>query len=362
MSERVIVAGLIVVLAVLVGIGLWQTSADRERPHAALVRRPVGVMGTECTLAALVTAEGQVAARKALAEAEAALRAVEARMSNWLTDSELSRFNAAPAGEQITLSTETMQVLAAARAAVEETRGAFDVTCRPLIELWARAGKEQRMPTGEALAAARAQSHWDLLELLPGAVRKRSAGVAVDLGGIAKGYGIDLALDALRRGGVGGALVDVGGDLACYVPEGRGHVWPVEIRNPFGNGMLGRLKLESGAVCTSGNYARFIEIAGKRYSHIVDPRTGWPADLVPSVTVFASRAMTADVWATALSVLGIEGLPLLPEAVEALLVFGSPAQYEMRCTAGFPRFAEPPLRDRLVVWNSALRYPATRAE
>jgi len=106
------------------------------------------------------------------------------------------------------------------------------------------------------------------------------------------------------------------------------------IKDPFAQGNLGAIRLREGAACTSGNYARFVVIDGKRYSHILDPRSGRPAEAVPSAVVVAPTAMGADIWATALSVLGQDGLDRLPQGVEALVILGSEEDRQFICTPG----------------------------
>ena len=127
----------------------------------------------------------------------------------------------------------------------------------------------------------------------------------------------------------------------------RGH-WTVDVRNPFDReAVFARISLAAGAVCTSGNYERYTEVAGQRYSHIIDPRTCRPVDHVPSVTVVAPVAATADAWATALSVLGADGLDSLsPQAsIEAMIVTGTPNEHKVHMTKGFRR---------LLVWGPKL--------
>jgi thiamine biosynthesis lipoprotein len=335
-----------------VGIGLWQTAGERADGRIAVVGQPEKVMGTTCTLAAVVAYSQRAHAEDALREAEAVLRGVEARMSVWLADSEISRLNAAGPGEAIRLSPGSLEVLRAAREAGAETGGAFDVTCRPLLDLWRRAGERGVLPTERERNDARAASRWELLELTDTGAVKRSNGVCVDLGGIAKGYAIDRAVAALRRAGVARGLVDVGGDLACFGEPVDGRDWPCDVKRTFGPGRLARLRVREGAVATSGNYARYAEIAGRRYSHVIDPRTGRPADAAQSVTVAAPTARTADVWATALSVLGPEGLGRLPKDVDALMVVGSQDDYQVLCTPGFRTLLEEPLPEGLAVWQA----------
>ena len=330
-------AAVVVVLMVLTGLGMWHT-AGGERPDRELyIRRPSAVMGTESSLAAVVAPGGRSRAEEALEAAERSLRRVEALMSAWIEDSELSRLNRAGAGIETPLSPETLAVLRAARAAYDRTGGAFDVTCRPLIELWREAERQGRMPTGEQIEQARAESRWDHFELTESGAVKSVATARIDLGGIAKGYGIDRAAEALEGAGLMGGMVFVGGDLALFGEPSAGHGWPVRVRDPADeNASLGMVVLSGGAVCTSGDYARYGEIQGRRLSHIIDPRTGWPAESASSVTVLAPDALTADVWATALAVLGPEGFDMLPEGVEALMLTGSPEATRLERTAGFP--------------------------
>jgi thiamine biosynthesis lipoprotein len=168
-------------------------------------------------------------------------------------------------------------------------------------------------------------------------VRKSCASARLDLGGVAKGYGIDRAFEALTSAGCDGVLVDVGGDVRVRGIDARGEPWLITVRDPFGGSNPVSFELENGAVCTSGNYERFVTIDGVRYSHIIDPRTGRPADRLPSVTVVSGDAMTADAWATALSVLGPDGLGQLPRDVEALIVEGDERSCRVHASAAMVR-------------------------
>lgn len=332
-----------VLLAALVGLtGVALVATRRDGRLVTVVRRPERVMGTSCTLLAVVPASRTSDGRRALERAEAALRGVEARMSVHLERSEVGRLNRAAAGETVRLSPDTLAVLAAALRIHRDSEGAFDVTCRPLLELWRERARIGRLPSSEELIAARGKSSWQQLALLSDGVRKLGSGVRVDLGGIAKGWGVDAAVGVLEAAGCVGGLVEVGGDLRLWGTRPEGGAWPVEVRDPFADAVMVTLRLSAGAVCTSGNYARGVEVGGRRYSHVVDPRTGWPADAVPSVTVAAADALTADAWATALSVLGPDGLNLLPAdgRVEALLVTGTPQRCEVHASPGMSSLLE----------------------
>jgi len=334
--RRAVNWAMVTALAVLVGVGLWRTSGREDNDRVAVVRRCRGVMGTDASLAVVVSGGRAAKAEKWLREAEAELRLIEARMSTWIEQTEIAKFNAADAGQFVRLSTETVEVLRAAREAHAATDGAFDVTCRPLVELWRRAAKRGRAPDDAELTAAREASGWQWIELTDNGAVKRRATVKVDLGGIAKGYAVDRAAGVLCDAGADGGMVEVGGDLVCFGRPVADEKWSVDVKDPFGGGKLGTLRITEGAVCTSGNYARPIEIAGVRHSHILDPRTGRPVDAVASVTVWAPDAQAADVWATALTVLGPAGLDRLPAGVEAMIVTGTEPDGRVHRTPGFP--------------------------
>lgn len=308
-------------------------------------------MGTTCTLVAVVPAAQRPRATEALDRAEATLRRVEALMSVWLADSEISHLNSTLAHREVPLSPDTRHLLRAAQHAAAATGGAFDVTIQPLIQLWRSAGERGLLPTQADIDRARSASNWDMIELTDVGAVTHGEGFSADLGGIAKGYAIDRALEDLQSSGAAGGIVDVGGDLSCFGRPPIGEEWLVDIESPFPETDLGELRIPSGAVCTSGNYARFTTIEGTRYSHIIDPRSGRPADAVPSVTVVAPEATTADIWATALSVLGPDGIFVLPREAEALIVLGPQPDRRTICTPGFLEFLQDP-PDALTVWES----------
>ncbi|MBN1459267.1 MAG: FAD:protein FMN transferase, partial [Armatimonadetes bacterium] len=278
--RQVVSALFLLAVAAVTAVGLWKTSQAPTREFEVCRATPTGVMGTTSTLLAI--ARERARGEQALSRAEEALRRVEARMSTHLDSSEVSRLNQAQVGADVALSPETREVLRAAEAAYRDTEGAFDATCRPLLEVWREAAARNTAPSEETLRRARAASNWNLLDLTEIGARKRAATAQVDFGGLAKGYAIDQALAEIREAGALGGLVDVGGDLRCFGRPPEGEAWTVDLRSPFGDSLLLSLAIREGAVCTSGNYARFVEIGGRRYSHILDPRTGQPADAIPS--------------------------------------------------------------------------------
>jgi thiamine biosynthesis lipoprotein len=301
-------------------------------------------MGTGCTLTAVVPQEKKTTAHEALAKAEAVLRRIEALMSTYRDDSEVRRLNNASAMQRVALSPETLEVLQTAKHFTKVTGGVFDTTAAPLFRLWKRCAELDQLPTKDELATARAASRWDAFTLSKDGAIKAESLAEVDLGGIAKGYAIDRAVEMMKMAGCVGGLVDVGGDIRCFGTKPGGHPWRIAVRAPSGPQYAGVLELESAAVCTSGDYERFVEIKGKRYSHIIDPRSGMAVDTTPSVTVIAPDATTADCLATAVSVLDSqEGLDLVNslEGVECLLIVRrSAGQTLLLRSEGFPQLIE----------------------
>ncbi len=353
MTNKRLIVGLVVMGITLAGALVIRSALDPSRRvgnnrTGAITTNPIQIMGTRCSLTA-VPAKGQRRqAQRAITSAERALRLVEAHMSTYLRFSELSQLNRAPIGEAIKLSEDTMDVLRLSRLLETQTGGAFDVTCLPLFMLWAQAGKAGRLPGEAALAAARAKCGWDKWKLLEDSAVKSVEGAGFGLGGVAKGWAIDRATETIAAAGCTGALVEVGGDIRCFGRPGHKDKWIVAVQNPFdqeGNNFFGTLAINDAAVCTSGNYERFTVIDGKRYSHIIDPRTGKCVDFAPSVTVVAPTAAMADAWATALSVLGSEGFKLLDanSGIEAMLVVGGPTDYRIQETPGFSKLLDKPI-------------------
>jgi len=271
---------------------------------------------------------------------EAALerqRRVDALMSDYDPNSEIGRVNRQAYAEPVQVSAETFGVLKEAIRFSELSGGAFDVTIGPLKDLWHKAGLTDMLPTDEAIAEARSKVGYEKLALDDAArtVRFTVEGMKIDLGGIAKGYGIDASVEAMKEQGALGGMVDIGGDVRCFgrPPEGQ-DTWRVGVQNPAtasaetgADQILLVLKVQDRAVTTSGDYRRFTTVKGQKQSHIMDTRSGKGAGKLASVTIIAKEAMTADALATTVSVLGLEkGLALIERVpdTEAILIPGGP--------------------------------------
>lgn len=289
-------------------------------------------------------------------------RPVSRDMNIYNPKSELSLFNKAKPGAEIKLPPDTMRVLRYSKKVFDQSQGAFDVTAKPLIKIWKgltpkRSVKDPisgeiisttgGIPELKKLRAARKQSNWADLKLSENGVTKSQQSACVDLGGVAKGYAIDLIVEELKRKGAIGGLVDIGGDVRCFGAHKNGQPWVVGIQNPYAteeqkrnnDHWFARVALKNQSVCTSGNYMRRRIVDGVSYSHIVNPRTLKSADFYPSVTVIAPTAMEADAWATALSVLGPAGFNQLKgTGVEAMIIVDNNDKPVLKMTPGFAKY------------------------
>lgn len=271
------------------------------RPPERLVRRTFPVMGTLGEIA--VPARHEASARAAIGAAIRELARVEGLMTRFRPDSDVGRLLASPPGTPVAVAPETAEVVRDALAWAAATDGAFDPALGRLTALWdPREGA--RPPEAERVAPFAGAALWRSLEVggSPDApwVRRHRDEAALDLGGIAKGYAVDRAADALCGVGVDRALVNVGGDLMALGNGPGGRPWRVGVRDPRDpDDVVTTLDLEHDAVATSGDYLRFFEHGGRRYHHLLDPRTGTPRRSgLHSVTVRARDARSADAAAT----------------------------------------------------------------
>jgi thiamine biosynthesis lipoprotein len=246
--------------------------------------------------------------------AEAMLRRIEDRLSYFKPGSDIWALNAAAgSGQPVPVGPEALAVLGAALEYAASSGGAFDVTAAPLSECWrgAAAGGGGSLPGAAELGRARALAGSDGLRLFPerGAAMLVKKGGAVDLGGIAKGYAADRAIEQYRAMGVRAALINLGGNVKVFGEKPDGQPWVVGLQDPDGERgvFFGALSVSDASVVTSGGYERYLAIGGEKYHHIIDPASGRPASSgLLSATVVARESMRADALATAAFVLGRE--------------------------------------------------------
>jgi FAD:protein FMN transferase len=275
----------------------------------SLVRRSVPSMGTVAELGVVHRDRGW--AHRAMDAAVAELRRVEAAMTRFRADSEVGRVNLGAGGEGVTVSAETARVVTEALRWAEATEGAFDPSIGRAVALWDVGHRSVPPDPGEveALAERGFFRHVDVGRRGEGwAVRLEDRDAALDLGGIAKGYGVDRAAATLREWGVTRGLVNVGGDLYALGTAPEGGPWRVGIRHPdHPDRIKGTLQVEDAAVATSGDYHEYFDHEGVRYHHLLDPTTAAPVrNGSRSITVIARDCLTADAAATAIFGLGRE--------------------------------------------------------
>lgn len=279
------------------------------RPVGGAVRAFGGAtMGTTWSAKAVLPATVDLPALEAMVQR--ALDAVVGEMSPWAPLSDLSRYNRAPAGSWVRLPEATLTVLRRAIQVADQSAGAFDPTLGALTDLWgfgprAFAGAP---PEAGAVAALREAGGWKRLTL-DGEALFQPGGLKLDLNGIAKGFGVDQAAAALDRAGVKSYLVEVGGELRGTGAKPDGQPWWVELERPPSANDTEKtvVALHDLSVATSGDYRRFFDHEGRRYAHTLDPATGAPVTHpTVSVTVLAADCMSADAWATALTVMAPE--------------------------------------------------------
>lgn len=299
-------------------------------------------MGVKFTIVAYV--DDAATANKAFAAAFARIESLDQTLSDYDPNSELSRLSrSAPTAHPVRVSDDLWLVLSRSNQLSEKTNGAFDVTVGPLTRLWRRARLRKELPDPVRFEAAKLATSYKRLELIESQqqVALHVAGMRLDLGGIAKGYAADEALAVLARFGVRAALVNASGDVTLGDPPPGEKGWSVGVASLNPKTEPNRiLKLSNCAIATSGDAWQYVEIDGKRYSHIVDPRTGLGLMVRSSVTIIATDGMTADSYASAVSVLGpVDGIKLAKETagVEGVILYREAEQECIRHTAGFPQ-------------------------
>lgn len=246
-----------------------------------------------------------------------AVDSLNASMSDYLPESELNRLSKqSGTGFSVPVSANLWQILYLSEQFSAKSQGAFDVTIGPLTRLWRRARNLKEVPDSTDIRKALAAVGNQYLICEPQQrIRLQQPGMRLDLGGIAQGFAADRCLKVLRKYGVKRALADAGGDIALGDPPPGQKGWDIETPGKP------KLKLSNCGITTSGATYRYLEVDGRRYSHIVDPRTGWGLTHRVLVTVKAPDATTADAWATAISVLGQQGWQNLPSKPKRLRVW-----------------------------------------
>jgi len=262
----------------------------------------------------LLWSDDEARATLAAEAAVADVLRIEAKYSRYRDDSVTTRINRAAGGAAVAIDAETVALLTYADQCHRISDGRFDLTSGVLRRAWDFRRSPPRIPDAATIKAATALIGWNRVEWDGSSVRLPDAGMEIDFGGIGKEYAADRAATVCAEHGIGHGLVNLGGDVRATGPQPDGEPWRVGIRHPRREGaVIATVLLESGAVATSGDYERFFEIGGQRYSHILDPGTGCPVAHWQSVSVVAPLCVVAGSFATIAMLMGPDAESFLRE-------------------------------------------------
>lgn len=237
------------------------------------------------------------------------LTALNQSVSTYIPDSEISRFNE---GTILKYESEFFYpVLEKSREVYKTTEGAFDPTVGPLVNAWGFGPENAQMPDSATVDSLMNFVGFDSLFFDSISICKLKKGIKLDFSAIAKGYGVDVVADYLKEKGIENMMVEIGGEVYCHGRSEDGKMWKIGIESPSaqegGEKLLATVKLNNMALATSGNYRNFYEVDGKKYSHTINPTTGYNVQHnLLSASIFAKDCMTADAYATACMVMGLE--------------------------------------------------------
>ncbi len=291
MNKKVI---LLFGLVVLVAVAFWVRSR-KTGPTQSQTRY---LMDTYCT----ITVPGSPEVLPAIEAAFARIEEIDRKFNALRSDSPLYAFNRFT---KPIVDEEIVSLVGTSLRVSEQSAGAFDITVYPLVEAWGFYSDTPALPDSARIDRILPVVGYEHIAVESGKLTKNNEHVQIDLGSIAKGYAVGEALRALKQKGIQSALIDAGGDIYALGTI-HGKPWKIGIRNPRGEGNIGALELSDMAIVTSGDYERYFEREGIRYHHILDPRTGYPARGLASVTVISPDPTLADAWSTALFVMGRE--------------------------------------------------------
>jgi len=288
-----------------------------------IFKKSKALMGTEMEIT--VASADEKAAHKAIDAAFAEIRRIEEMMSTYISESQLSKINSAAGKKAVKVDQELLRLIKKSIEYAEMTEGGFNIAVGPLIKLW-RVSEGGNIP--KKVEIRKALEIIDYRDIVIDEKKKtvflKKKGMAIDLGGIAKGYASDRAEIVLKKNGIVSGVVAVAGDINAFGMKVDGAKWRIGIQHPRKkDAFLGIIELEDEAVSTSGDYERFFIKDGKRYHHIMDPKTGEPAGKCQSVTIVAKEATATDALSTGIFVMGPEkGMELIERLsdVEGIII------------------------------------------
>ena len=276
-------------------------------------KRKLYMLGSpfEMTVVAKDTIQGNIYIDMAVAE----VKRIENLISDWIPTTQISQVSKNSGIQPVKVDKEVYDLVERAIKVSQLTSGAFDISYASMDKIWKFDGSMKTMPTPEAIKQSVARIGYQkiVLDAKAQTIYLKEKGMKLGLGGIGQGYIADKIKDLLLSKGCASGIVNVSGDINAWGYQTTGKPWTVAIVNPMNkNKVFATFPLENSSVETSGSYEKFVVFDGKRYSHIIDPRTGYPAQGVVSVSVFAKQTEIADALATGIFVLGVDvGLNLV---------------------------------------------------
>lgn len=256
-----------------------------------------------------VFAIDSITANESIDTAVAEISRIEKLISSWDPASQTSAINRNAGTKPVKVNEELFQLIERANGISKLTDGAFDISYASMDSIWKFDGSMTEMPSEEMtkLSVSKVGYQNIVLDQKNHTVFLKNKGMKIGFGAIGKGYAADKAKALLMKKGVVSGIINASGDMNIWGKQTNGESWKVAITNPLDkNKAFGLLPITNGAVVTSGNYEKFVTFDNKRYSHIINPRTGYPSSGIVSVTVFAPKAELADALATSVFVMGKE--------------------------------------------------------
>lgn len=256
-----------------------------------------------------VVAEDSITANKHIDTAVAEIVRIEKLISSWDENSQTTKINTNAGIKAVEVDPELFNLIERAVHISKLTDGAFDITYASMDKIWKFDGSMSQIPSEKEIKASVAKVGYEniLLDKANSSVFLKLKGMKIGFGAIGKGYAADKTKELLISKGVSAGIINASGDMNTWGKQANGKEWKVAITNPMNkNKVFALLPISNGAVVTSGNYEKFVDLNGKRYTHIIDPRTGYPSSGIISVTVFATKAELADALATSVFVMGVE--------------------------------------------------------
>lgn len=260
-----------------------------------------------CDFEITVVAPNQSEANRAFDLAESEITRIENLISSWKTNSQTSSINQNSGVKAVEVDAELIQLIQRSLAISKLTDGAFDISYAAMDRIWQFDGSMEQLPSKTEIEASVRKVGYQNIEvsLEENTVFLKEKGMRIGFGGIGKGYAADRAKKILQEKGFDSGIINASGDMSAWGLMPSGNPWKVAITNPLAKEKsFALLPIKNQAIVTSGDYEKYVEIAGERYSHIIDPRSGMPTKGIVSVTVIAPKAELADALATAVFVMG----------------------------------------------------------